>query len=160
MKVTNMDFNNPGHVKIALLCKGMNLEDKVRTTLGTAHQEKIYSYSITDWVTRKEVFPSEIRLDNKVYVGFHFKPKSRFTLSYIDDTNLAIFKDNRQIMSATLIGRPKYYGFRSTDGTPLQAIGVSCANHGVSFFINNHCQYFRDDENCKFCTLVPTQERF
>lgn len=155
-----MDISNPGHVKIALLCKGMNIEDRVRETLGTTHQEKIYSYSITDWVTKKEAFPSEIRLEDKVYVGFHFRPSSKFTLAHVDDNNFEIFMGDEPIMPASLIRRPRYYGFKSTDGKPLQAIGVSCANHGVSFFINDYCQYFRENLDCRFCTLVPTQERF
>jgi len=155
-----MDNSNPGHVKIALLCKGMNIEERVRATLGIQHQEKIYSYSITDWVTKKEAFPSEIRLEDKVYVGFHFRSTSDYCLAHQDENNLAIFKDGEPIMDAALIRRPKYYAFKSSDGKPLQAIGVSCANHGVSFFINDYCQYFRQDESCKFCTLVPTQQRF
>ena len=155
-----MNDNNPAHVKVALLCKGMNIEERVKETLGTSHQEKIYSYSITDWVNKKVPFPSEIKLEDRVYVGFHYRPASIFRLAHVDDYNLAIFKNDEPVVDAALIKRPSYYSFKSGDGVPLQAIGVSCANHGVSFFINDYCQYFKENENCRFCTLVPTQQRF
>lgn len=37
---------------------------------------------------------------------------------------------------------------------------MSCANHGVSFFINEYCEYYRHEEECRFCSLVPTQRCF
>jgi len=154
-----MDIKNLGHVKIALLCKGVSMDPQIRLHLGVTAQEKIYSYSITDWVDRKVTFPSEIKLEDRVYVGFHYRPTSRFRLG-LEKECLSILMDEKPIMRASLIKRPQYYEHKSNEGVPLQAIGVSCANHGVSFFINNYCQYFKENEDCKFCTLVPTQQKF
>src|SRR3989338_11464940 len=154
-----MDIKNLGHVKIALLCKGVSMDPQIRLNLGVTAQEKIYSYSITDWVDRKVTFPSEIKLEDRVYVGFHYRPTSRFRLG-LEKECLSILMDEKPIMRASLIKRPQYYEHKSNEVVPLQAIGVSCANHGVSFFINNYCQYFKENEDCKFCTLVPTQQKF
>ena len=159
-----MNLQNPAHIKVALLSKGMNISSEERKNIGKIFQEKIYSYSITDWVDEKINFPSEIKLVDRVYVGFHYRQSSDYSLAYkIKNDNsqaLGIFRDDEFITDAALIPRPKYYSYTSEDGSPLQAIGVSCANHGVSFFINEYCQYFRENEECKFCTLVPTQNRF
>jgi len=68
--------------------------------------------------------------------------------------------DVTHVTDVDLIQRPPYYGLVSSDGKPLQSIGVSCGNHGVSFFINSYCEYFSRGEQCKFCGLVPTQKKF
>ncbi len=154
-----MDFKNAGHVKIALLVRGMKINGTLKDALGKRWQEKIYSYSLTDWTDRKIVLPSDIKLDNRVYVGFRFNPNSDWELVK-DERGLRVRNIEGEEMVAELIPRPKYYDLKTSEGDNMQAIGVSCGNHGVSFFLNSYCDYFKNNENCKFCGLVPTQKRF
>lgn len=156
---TTLDLTNAGHLKVALLCEGMRFDERLRGSLGVEHQEKIYSYVITDWTSEKLAFPSEIRLD-RCYVGFHFNPLSSFEIAPDGDGALAIWFGDRRLMGASLIGRPAFYARRTSDGVPMSAVGCSCANHGVSFFIRDRCFYFNDGEECRFCSLGPTQESF
>jgi len=142
-----------------LLIRGMRINDAARESLGEKWQEKIYSYSLTDWVDRKIVLPSDIKLDNRVYVGFRFNPNSDWELIR-DEKELKLRNIEGKEMSAELIPRPTYYDLKTSEGDKMQAIGVSCGNHGVSFFVNSYCEYFRYNENCKFCGLVPTQKIF
>lgn len=155
-----MDPNNAGHLKIKLLVDGMRMADSVAEGVGGQWQEKLYSYSLTDWVNKKIMLPSDIKLDDKVFVGFRFNPNSEWELMgnnsgrYVRNVNTGLE------IPASLITRPSYYNGKTTDGIKMQSVGVSCGNHGVSFFVNSYCEYFRKGENCKFCGLVPTQKKF
>ncbi|MEM4605574.1 MAG: radical SAM protein [Candidatus Pacearchaeota archaeon] len=154
-----MDINNHAHLKIALLVRGMNISDQAREGLGKIYQEKIYSYSLTDWIDKKITLPSDIRLDKNIFVGFRLNTNSEWNI--IKDGKKRVLEFNKNyICDVDFIPRPKYYDFKTVKGVPLQSIGVSCGNHGLSFFINNYCEYFKNNENCKFCSLVPTQTRF
>ena len=154
------DYTNPGHLKIALLSKGINVLNSARRGLSDLWQEKIYSFVNTDWVDEKILLPSDILLDNRVDVGCHYRTASPWKLELLHNEKLVLKQNDEFICDVSHIQRPAYYGRRISDGYLTQSIGVSCANHGVSFFINDHCQYFNRGEECKFCSLVPTQEHF
>ena len=154
-----MNINNPAHLKITLLVEGLDIDNKIKKDLGTFYQEKIYSYSLTDWTTEKVLLPSDIKLDHRAYVGFRFNPKSKWKLIK-EKENFYVSYQNERKIPVELIPRPKYYDKKISSGKKVQEIGVSCGNHGVSFFINSFCEYFLNNENCKFCGLVPTQRRF
>ena len=159
-----MDITNPGHLKIALLAQGMRITETAKYGLGSKFQEKVYSYVTTDWVNEKRLLPSDIKLDGRVFVGFHYKPLSRWELDREPNRNngrdrLVLRLNGDTLTNVELIPRPVYYDMRTSDDIPIQAVGVSCANHGVSFFINEYCQYFSKGEQCRFCSLVPTHVR-
>ena len=154
-----MDITNAGQLKIALLVQGMQLEESAKQSLEEKWQEKIYSYSLADWVDKKIVLPSDIKLDERVYVGFRFNPDSPWRLVGDDNGRRVISKGELEIKAA-LIPRPSYYDRLTSRGERMQSIGVSCGNHGVSFFLNSYCEYFKDGRNCRFCSLVPTQKKF
>ncbi|MBU4086518.1 MAG: hypothetical protein KKB21_02990, partial [Nanoarchaeota archaeon] len=154
-----MDMTNAGQLKIALLVQGIQLEESAKQSLGEKWQEKIYSYSLTDWVDKKIVLPSDIKLDERVYVGFRFNPNSPWMLVGDDNGRRVVDREGLEVKAA-LIPRPPYYDRLTSRGEKMQSIGVSCGNHGVSFFLNSYCEYFKDGENCRFCSLVPTQKKF
>lgn len=154
-----MDIHNPAHLKIALVVKGMRITDEAKEGLGMLYQEKIYSYSLTDWTDKKIILPSDIKLDKRVFVGFRLDNNSEWEV--VKEGDRKVLKHNGDyITNLDFIPRPTYYGLTTAKGTLLQSIGVSCGNHGLSFFINSYCEYFKNNENCKFCSLVPTQKRF
>ncbi|MDP3027536.1 MAG: radical SAM protein [Nanoarchaeota archaeon] len=155
-----MDLNNAGHLKIKLLVDGMRLSEEASEGLGKKWQEKIYSYSLTDWIDKKIILPSDIKLEDKVFVGFRFNPNSEWELDREDSERFVKNINTGLRIPASLIPRSSYYDWETSDGKKMQAIGVSCGNHGVSFFVNSYCEYFRNGENCKFCGLVPTQKKF
>jgi hypothetical protein len=155
-----MDLNNAGHLKVRLLIEGMSLAETATEGLGNQWLEKIYSYSLTDWVDRKIILPSDIKLDNRVFVGFRFNPNSEWELAGDNSGRYVLNKATGLKVAASLIPRPPYYDHETNDGNKIRTIGVSCGNHGVSFFVNSYCEYFRTGENCKFCGLVPTQKKF
>ncbi len=160
-----MDLGNAGHLKLALLAQGMRISSAAKYGLGTNYQEKVYSYGITDWVDEKQLLPSDIILNEMVYVGFHYRPHSRWELDRKHDRDNryghpVLRLDGKVVADAEYITRPAYYGIKTSNGTPMQSVGVSCANHGISFFINEDCQYFEKGEECRFCSLVPTQRRY
>ncbi len=154
-----MNTKNAGHVKIALLARGMRIGEGALEGIGEKWQEKIYSYSLTDWTDRKIILPSDIKLDQRVFVGFRLNPNSDWELTK-NGGGLKIRNMDGQEMPTEMIPRPKYYDLKASTGDKLQSIGVSCGNHGISFFINSYCEYFQKNENCRFCGLVPTQKRF
>jgi hypothetical protein len=152
---------NLGHLKVHLLIDGMDITNEAKEGLGDIWQEKIYSYSLTDWTTKKMILPSDIKLGGKVYVGFRYNPKSKWILDKKDEIfRILKNRETGEEYDVKLINRPKYYNYETTDGKKMQSVGVSCGNHSISFFINSFCQYFMKNEQCKFCGLVPTQKKF
>lgn len=156
-----LDYTNAGHLKLALLAEGLRITDAARVGLASQWQEKVYSFVITDWVDEKQLLPSDIMLDERVYVGCHYRRHSRWELDHDADRDKLILRRAGEIINeASHIPRPKYYCLRAKTGAPMSAVGVSCANHGISFFVNEYCQYFGKGEECRFCSLVPTQKRY
>lgn len=153
-----MDFNNPAHLKIALLSEGTRIDDKATDGIGTKYLEKIYSYSLTDWICEKRLFPSDILMDN-VYTGFRFNPSSPWNITKVRK-NLHLEYDTQIIRQIDFAKRPKYYKLSIASNKPLSSIAKSCGNHALSIFVNTFCEYFKNDENCRFCSLVPTQKIF
>lgn len=154
-----MDLTNAGEIKIDLLLKGVNVSEEAKEGLGTKYQEKNYSYCLTDWTNKKEIFPSNLFLDNRVFVGFRYNKDSPWKVEGTIDSKVLTF-NKKEICAVDFTPRPKYYDKLLKDNKVLQSVGLSCGNHGVSFFVNTFCEYFKNDENCKFCSLVPTQKKF
>jgi len=154
-----MNINNPAHLKVALLVKGIRISDNAIEGVGRVYQEKVYSYSLTDWTDKKLTLPSDIKLNKDIFVGFRLNNDSKWRIIKVGERRV-LTRASDYITDIEFIERPKYYDFRTNKGIPLQSIGVSCGNHGLSFFINTYCEYFKNKENCKFCSLVPTQKSF
>ena len=113
----------------------MTISKEAKEGLGSRYQEKIYSYSLTDKVERKTVLPSDIKLDN-VFVGFRFDPDSEWGLT-ADNEKRLLRLGKQTVREVAFIKRPAYYEIISSDGKPLQSIGISCGNHGVSFCLRS-----------------------
>jgi hypothetical protein len=158
VETRSMNMKNPAYLKISLLAKGMGITNVAKEGIGEKWQEKIYSYSLTDKVDRKTILPSDIKVEN-VFVGFRYNKDSEWEIEANKDLRV-LTRYRKPVTEIKFIPRPSYYNMATSCGIPLKAIGVSCGNHGVSFFVNSYCEYFLRGENCKFCGLVPTQKKF
>lgn len=113
-----MNIANTAHLKLALLARGMRITEDAREGLGSLYQEKIYSYSLTDWIEEKVILPSDIRLSNSVLVGFRLNNDSEWMITKRSEKTV-LERNGNFVTNIEFIRRPEYYQFTTTNGVPL-----------------------------------------
>jgi hypothetical protein len=73
------------------------------------------------------------------------------------DARYMLCRDGDEVEEVFFEPRPRWFMRRASDGTPMCKI-VSTAGRNCIFAITllSYCQYFKTDEQCVFCCIVPS----
>ena len=156
---TNLiNFDNPGHLKVALLSQGVSIKSQsVFSSTQYAENQFPYGYS-SDYVKNYTKIPGEIILPQEVYCGLQLRKDSPWQISMKQAEFLLKYKD-KVISPIKFIPKPKFYGKLLSSGQPCEKIAVLYGNkHILSFFTRGYCYYFSVNKQCKFCSLNPTRD--
>ncbi len=70
------------------------------------------------------------------------------------DGRYHLLRDGEPVEEIDFQRRPEWYDKRTSDGTPMPAV-IQLMGHDVLVgCILRHCEYFNDNESCKYCSLV------
>ncbi len=161
---------NPALLRLELLSKGIKVDQNFSKQLGGALKEPLWTR------TGPTSTGIDLRLEKGVYVSpaiegdrfpYHYKD-SPFLLTIDDNAAPVIMKDGRIVQRVALFPRPSYYGKKTSNGTPMEQIGVVTGDF-LAIAIDNRCWfwgYYQDDElvnykekQCKFCGIGLSMKR-
>lgn len=170
---TELDFIK---LKCDLLVDGLRLDPSAREGIGTVYKEQVHF--IYDWDFdhhHGEVFPADLVLPtgpdeppafdelgivkNGLIVMFRANSGSPFLIRR-DGDRLRLEKSGNYLADVAFTPRPTYYGLGTPDGIPLQQIIVYGGVAGLLSNVSSYCHYFKDGEQCRFCSLVPTKKAY
>jgi len=153
-----IDYSNPGHIKLALLSDGFTFNQQALENIGSGYKEKIRSYDSSDRIYLATV-PQEIALPDEVVVGVHWRPDSHWIVKG-DGDNFVLYEEDRRVCDVKIYPRPRYYDIEIEPGVKASRIGVTLGKGAISFFLREDCEYWQNGDHCKFCSLKPTQMKF
>jgi hypothetical protein len=78
--------------------------------------------------------------------------KDPYTIDLIDD-KFYVLSDDEILEEVNFYLRPKYYDKRSRTGKLLQAVGMMAGFDNICIVSSNHCKYFSEGLQCKFCDM-------
>ncbi len=154
---------NGAKLKIALLLKGVRIDDSALDGLGSRFKEYQYGYHDSNWHknNKQHLWPSELVLPGGIVVAPHLRPSSPYVIKK-DDGGIYIINEVTEefLSSIDYLPRPKLWDVMLEDGTPikkyLNIYGTDCLN----LFIDANCQFWNVNLPCAFCSLQPTQEYY
>lgn len=161
---------NPALLRLELLSKGIRVDPNFSGQLGGALKEPLWTR------TGPTSTGIDLRLERGVYVSpaiegdrfpYHYK-NSPFLLT-IDENGAPVIKKHDSIVqSVSIFPRPSYYGTLTSNGIPMEKIGVVTGDF-LAIAIDNRCWfwgYYQDDElvnykekQCKFCGIGLSMKR-
>lgn len=163
-------------LKCELLVEGLRLDPSARAGIGELFKEQVHF--IYDWdfdhhhgpsLPADIVLPTALdeppsfdplgMVENGLIVMFRSNEFSPFLVRREDD-RLLLERDGRWLCDVAFTPRPRYYGEATSEGVPLSKIAVHGGVAGLLCTVCSYCHYFKDGDQCRFCSLVPTKKEY
>jgi len=160
---------NPALLRLELLSQGIKVDPQFTSELGSSLKEPLWTR------TGPTSTGIDLMLEKGHYVSppvsgerwpYHYKD-SPFVLT-LSDGKPVITKNGEVIQRVKPFPRPRYYGRKTSDGIPMQKVGVITGDF-LAIAIDNRCWfwgYYREDEvvdykakQCKFCAIGLSLKR-
>jgi hypothetical protein len=144
-----IDYTNPGFMKLALYCEGLKLSE-------TAESEILNGREITR--TRAGLGSGlELVLPGNLWVNApvteHFCEQSSLLLEYTDHFFISNQK-TQQSLNVELAPRPTWYSQKCSTGKQMMRVGTLQGTY-LGIYPTEVCEFWTRDikENCKFCSV-------
>lgn len=73
------------------------------------------------------------------------------------DARFALCRDGEEIEEIFFEARPQWFTRRTSDGTLMCKVVSTAGRHCIfAITLLSYCQYFKDNEQCVFCCIVPS----
>lgn len=163
-------------LKCELLVDGARLDPSARKGIRSLYKEQVHF--IYDWDFdhhHGEVYPADLVLPtgpdeppafdslgiikNGLIVMFRANSRSPFSIRR-EDKRLILDKNGEYLCDVAFTPRPKYYEQETSDGIPLSRIMVHGGVAGLLSTVSSYCYFFKDGDQCRFCSLVPTKQEY
>jgi hypothetical protein len=149
MKIDNLR-NNPALTKLELLVNGVQFPKGVELKENEAPERYIYDSSVA---TRLKL-PSEIILPQNVISNVFLSENS--PLSIMDRK---LFYNGEEVCDIGFTPEAKFSKINLSDGTSASKVAVMYGLDIFAIFLNKYCIYFREGEECKFCSIEYTRKQ-
>jgi hypothetical protein len=111
--------------------------------------------------TAEKSMPGPILLRDSTNVFINYG--EAFTEPYIiewfpDDGVFSIFDGDLEIDHVDFVPRPKFFGEKTSRGTPMEAVAAVRARR-MTFTAYRHCHYWDTGDQCKFCAFFTSGHR-
>lgn len=153
-----IDFDNPGHLKLVLLSKGISIKSNTifQQSLFATNQFP-YGYS-SDQVENFPRIPSELVLKNETVVGLYLRENSPFSLAMGKQSQKTwLTYNNKKISTVAFNSLPNFYGKKLSNGLACEKVAIMYGLYTLSLFTRGWCYFFVKGVPCKFCSLAPTR---
>lgn len=157
-KAEKLDFTNPGHIKLSVLSRGINIGDgSILSFRQFAENQFPYGYS-SNLARQIRVIPGEFILPQDVYVGMNLREGSSWGFM-VQEGEPYLTYEGKMVSPVSFVPKPEYYGTELSNGQLAEQVGpLYGSRYILSYFLRGKCYYFAIDKACKFCSLNPTRK--
>ncbi len=154
-----LDFDNPAHVKLALLSEGLTFAPEAVAEVGTRYTERPFAYNSSDPRSKAAIrTPAELILPGDIPVSAHRRPASPWrVVCSKTEGEFQLNKDGRAICSIRYPERPAYYERKLSGGRPANHLVSQYSVSVLGIFLCRRCHYCQVGVPCKFCSIEPTR---
>lgn len=116
-----------------------------------------FVYGLTSkGVTPSHRFPQVILLTPRINSALLRRTNSPFVINRIDN-RFFLYRGSACISEIGLPERPRYFGRKLSDGTPIENVLAVAGESTPGFFFSPDCYYFTSGKPCAFCSLKGTR---
>ncbi len=115
-----------------------------------------FSYDRQKTVVYSEKVPNSLRLEDGCPMQIRTNIYSPYSLDFVD-SEFVISENNEPIAKGIYFDpKPKWYGMKLEDGTPMEAIVQGQSGHLLFIIFNNYCEMWNTNAQCLFCNINTT----
>ncbi len=107
------------------------------------------------WIT----IPQTFCLLDGTNVLIKLDTDSPYDIRYEGDGMYHLYRDGVVVEQVLFTPRPQWFTKRTKDGSLMCKVAGGNGECVFSVLNVSFCQYFTGDEQCRFCTIVPTQDK-
>lgn len=115
-----------------------------------------FSYDRQDTRVFSDKVPMQLRLEDGCPVQLETDASSRYVLDFVDN-DFTITENGETIAKNVYFShKPRWYGMKLEDGTPMEAICQGLGDKVVFIIFNNYCEFWNTKDQCLFCNINAT----
>lgn len=149
-------------IKNALNVEGVNVDPKIFTNLdlGGKYQEQIHTLFENDREPHVGIqFPVGFYSPNGFRIGFKWDRSSKYTINH-DGKKYYLTERGNEIFPIEFYERPKYYGFKTSDGTEMSHVATYNRDGAIAVAYSNECALKEKGLDCKYCNINATKDNY
>lgn len=149
-------------IKNAALVEGINIEPEIFQDLGvgTQFQEQVHCLFERDHEHHVDAkLPSFYQTPSGFNVPFRWDRRSAFSLQ-VEGNQFYLHHHEKRLFPIEFLKRPGYYRFKTTDGTPMNTVGVYQTDGSISVAYSNECALKDKGQDCLYCNINATKDTY
>ena len=147
-------------IKAELLVNGVNSTKNALQGLGKQFKEQNHGLFGWDFEDHTNILlPDDFVLPDGTIVQFRKNSKSNYLIDLIN--NELVLSDGKEYLCpVNWLPRPTFYDQKTSSGKEMVKIGQIGGEDCLFFCYQNFCSHFSKNEQCLFCNLVSTFQRY
>ncbi|MFT8314077.1 MAG: radical SAM protein [Clostridium sp.] len=149
-------------IKVAATVEGVNVDPKIfkNLELGDKYQEQVHCLFERDHEQHVGTkLPFAYKSPNGLDIPFRWDRRSAYSIKFEDGDYYLYYKENK-LFETQFLKRPKYYGLKTSDGTPMSTVGMYQTGGSISVAYSNECALKDKGEDCLFCNINATKDAY
>lgn len=126
----------------------------------------VYEFDHEDHHTAEEssegwsFIPYSFELGDGTATMVQIDSNSPYEITEEEDGRYMLYRDGELVEEIFFSPRPEWYSKRTKDETLMSNISFKTGRcRSFNVMVLNYCEYFKTDDQCKYCSLIPTSDR-
>jgi biotin synthase-related radical SAM superfamily protein len=149
-------------LKVYTGIEGLNFNSHIfkHLDLGGKYQEEIHCLFEMDSESHVGIkFPVGFQSPNGLTFGLRWNRTSPYSLEH-DGHRYFLTHKGEELFPVEFLKRPKYYGLKTSDGTPMANIALSFQEGVIFIAYSNECALKEKGQDCKYCNINATRDTY
>jgi len=149
-------------LKIITGVEGINFDPHIfkHLDLGGRYQEEVHCLFEGDHETHVGIkFPAGFRSPHGLTYIVKWDRRSSYSF-ILEKGNYYLAQHGKVLFPVEFLERPKYYGQKTSDGTPMSNLALYAQDGVLLIPYSNECALKEKDQDCKFCNINATKDTY
>lgn len=147
-------------LKTELLVNGIKSNPEALKELGSKYKEQNHGLFGWDFEDHANItLPDDFVLPDGTIVQFRINSRSNYLIELVND-QLILSNDQENLCQVKWLPRPAFYNQKTTSNKEMVKIGQIGGEDCLFFCYQNFCSHFSKNEQCLFCNLVSTSQKY